>query len=172
MARKMALTRKARYSQSGFTEPEAQILKQIPIAAPYSKILRQDRIKLLRQANKEGWTERKYVQAILHSYRVRGWLQEGERLNKSAIFKMVRDYQAIWRNTAPEDEVEQWISPSAKKSHHGNELNHQKLLRQKREYNARPEVKIKRAKYRQTHRTQIAEARRKNKEFKRNQGKI
>jgi len=83
---------------------------------------------------------------------------------------MVRDYQQRWRDTASPDELERWVSPSARKSHHGTSINREKLRRQKQEYNQRPDVQAKRAKYRREHRPEIREAERKRREFLRTHG--
>jgi hypothetical protein len=149
---------------------EAKTLKSVPLSAPYFKNFINDRIKLKRRAIKEGWTATKLEAAVRLSYEARVGLQRGQRLDKATIFKMLRQYEADWRNTAPPDETDKWTSPSSKKSHHGNEINHNRLLRQKREYNSRPEVRAKRAEYRRKHRPEILEAERKRRAFLRTQG--
>lgn len=165
--RRMRLTRKARYSQSGFSMAESTVLSRIPIGAPYSKLMRADRIRLLRQAVKEGWSKRKYEQAVALQYEARGWRSRGQRLDTASIFRMVRWYEAEWRQTAPPDDIAKWRSPSAKTTHHGTDLNRDKLRRQKREYNAREDVKARRAKYRREHREEIRNAERKRRAFER-----
>ncbi len=154
----------------GFFFVEADVLKNIPLNAPYAALLANDRVKIVKQGFKKGWTPTKFKQTIAHLYEVRGWKQPRERLHKSNIYRMVRDYEQIWKNTSPPDEVDKWISPSAKKSHHGTSINRDKLRAQKRIYNARPEVREKRRLYRLKHRPEIREAERKRREFIRTHG--
>lgn len=170
MGRKLNLTRKARYQMSGFIlQAEAEALKLIPLNAPYSILMRKERLRLLKRANAEGWSRQKFERAIAHQYTVRGWKDEGERIKPANVFRMVRDYQADWRNTAPPDEVDQWVSPSSKnKNHHGSNISRDKLLRAKRAYNALPETKLKRQLYRQKNKDKIVRQRRQYKEFKKN----
>lgn len=168
--RKTRAIRANRYAYSGFLKVEVDALKAIPLNAPYSVMMRRDRRRLYLKSIKEGWTDNKYRQTISHLYTVRGWKVEGERIDASNVFKLVRDYEANWKQTAPPDDIAKWRSPSASVSHHGDSLNHGRLLKQKREYNSRPEVKARRAKYRREHRAEIAEAERKRRAFNRTQG--
>jgi hypothetical protein len=164
-------SRKARYIVHWFLESEADVLKTVPIGSPYAQQMIRDRNRLRNEVIKQGnYTRRKLEQAITMQYIARGWKSKGQRIDKSSVFAMVRDYQALWRNTAPPDDVEKWVSPSAKKSHHGSNINLDKLHSQKRAYNNRPEVREKRRQYRLKNRDKIAEQRRRLRDFKRAQG--
>ena len=152
--RKINNIRRNRYSEVGFLADEVQYLKSIPLNAPYSIMLCKERQKLLNKAFKEERSGLKYKQAIFQLYEVRGWRAKGEPLTKSVVFRMVKDYERAWHDTAPKDEIEAWGIRYAHKSHHGTFVNHQRILEQKRIYNARPDVQKKRAEYRRTHRNQ------------------
>jgi hypothetical protein len=170
--RKMQMSRKASYSLRGFTLAESNVLKNIPLKMPYMQNLIKDRAKLARQAITENWSTLKYQKAISQLYDVRGWKFRGEPYNSSAVYKMVRDYQKDWQNTASDSEKDKWVSPSSKnKSHHSSNINSEKLRKQKQKYNNRPEVKLKRAKYRREHRAEIAEAERKRRKFNKGIGR-
>lgn len=168
--RRINQLREVRLLSRGLYLKEAQTLKSVPLGTPYFRKFINDRTKLKQRAIKEGWTATKLEQAIRLSYEAKTGLQRGQKLDRATIFKMLRWYESEWRNTAPDDELQKWVSPSAKKSHHGTSINREKLRRQKQAYNNRPEVKLKRAEYRRTHRSQIAESRRKAKLFKKQQG--
>jgi hypothetical protein len=167
--RKIQWNRKQSYSQRGFLSPELSVLKTIPLNVPYMQTLIRERLKLFRQAGKEGWTKTQYERAIAMQYIARGWRQRGEPYSASNIYAMVKYYEAEWRiNADPNDPY----LLKQKRRHHGHfeALNRPKVLSDKRKYNARPDVKAKRAKYRLEHRPQILEAERQRRAFLRNKG--
>jgi hypothetical protein len=156
--------------QNGFLPIEQWTLSKVPLNVPYLKMLRKDRNREYRQSIDQETSKQRYVNAIALKYVAMGWHQEGTRFTDTDVWKMLRWYEAEWRKTA--DPNDPYLLRQTRK-HHGTRelLDRNRVLKEKRRYNALPSTKAKRAEYRRTHRTQIAEAERKRKLFKRGLGK-
>lgn len=142
---------------------ESQAFIVVPLDVPYLRNLKRERRKLFMQAANEGWTRRKYEAAVLLQYEARGWWQPGTRIGKGDAFRMLKSYEAEWREDA--DPNDPYLLKQRRKHHgHSEALNRDKVLKDKRRYRETHKEQI--AQYRRTHRTQIAEARRKSKQFK------
>jgi hypothetical protein len=157
--------RKLRYLKLHFLEFEASTYSTIPFNIPYAKLMRKDREREYKQAVTDGWTTAQFNASILQRYEAQGWSRPNEPLNDASAFRALRWWESEWRNTAPNDVVSKYVSPSARVSHHKDSINLDLVRKQRKQYRELNKDKI--AQYRRTHRQQTNEARKKLKEFKR-----
>lgn len=90
---------------SGFLNKEAMILSKVPQNIPYVREMMSDRRFILKKAEREGYTPKDYQLEIEKLYSDNNWsnygIIAGKRLLKldaSAIYKMLREYEERWKN--------------------------------------------------------------------------
>jgi hypothetical protein len=91
--------------KAGFLHIEANILSKVPTKVPYLKDMINDRKEVYTKAKAEGISYVKYRQRIADIYDKAEWSKYGTmgnktlmRMDKFAIYKMLRFYQDLWEN--------------------------------------------------------------------------
>ena len=162
---KRRLHRKEVYGNA-FLPFEKETFSKLPLNIPYAKMLRNNRLKLFKQAQSEKWTLAKYKQAVMWEYESRGINTQAP--GSAEAFALLRIFEAEWKKVADPDDP--YLLMMHKKKNHGDTVDRNKLRKAKQIYNSRPEVKLARAKYRREHRVEIANAERQRRAFKRTTG--
>ena len=107
--------------QSGFLDGEAFVLSRISQSVPYIREMMADRRYTLRQAEKEGLNKTDYIKTIKKLYDDRGWSEYAIinnkrmiKLDPRAIYKMLREYEELWKNEHDDAFRSPWVKKQKK----------------------------------------------------------
>lgn len=77
--------------EHGFMPFEAKTLSARPLKLPYMKEMVKDRMKVVKQASKEGWTKKKYRATIYQMYDAKAWKMDSGRNSSWAMSHYYKD---------------------------------------------------------------------------------
>jgi hypothetical protein len=97
--------------EHGFMPFEAKTLSVRPLKLPYIKEMIRDRMQIVKQSNKENWTQKQFRATIYQLYNVRGWKMAGSARNSA--WAMSHYYEDINQAKHPD-----YKSPAPKRKDH------------------------------------------------------
>ena len=91
--------------EHGFARFEAKTLSARPLKLPYMREMIKDRMKIVKQSNKENWSQKKLKAVIYQMYDAKGWKMakgKGKNANRNSAWAMSHYYEELHQAKHPD----------------------------------------------------------------------